>query len=199
MNWVEKFKSGLFSKTQVIVGIVLTMLITSTFVYAFQILALNSFVPDTPISSSQVNQNFEQINEALSQIPVGMAVGLSSSFSYSDSMTPTILPIDRVFYDFTENQASMELITNETIPIVEDGFYQFLIYPKSASGSAEIRFLVGTNAVASVYMGESNTYFSPSNNHIYLESGMDLSIEVNVFMPPLQIDPDVFKIKMIKF
>ena len=63
--WKE-FRKGLFTKSQFLTGVTITLLTTSAVVYAFNQLALNIFAPATTISAAQVNANFEYLKERFS-------------------------------------------------------------------------------------------------------------------------------------
>lgn len=197
-NWFLKILNSLFSRARVMIGITLSMIFASAFIYAFQLLNLNVFSPNTTISSTEVNDNFSQLNEALSQVPVGFSVGLTTDFSMNSGSTVTF-SVDKINYDFTENQLATTLTASDYFSVPQTGFYQILVYPKSQLGNGELNFLEGgTTTLASVYMNTSSSFIG-AGSHYFLNSGDQITIKATTYDATFIIDAETFKIKFIQF
>jgi hypothetical protein len=198
-TWFKKFREGLFTRTQVITGITLTAIGATTFVYAFQLLTLHSFTPGTPISSAQVNQNFQALNQALASLPIGFSVGLNNSLTIPSSMGATTLAFETVHYDFTEGSLGVGLVNSDQIFINENGYYQIVALNRSAAGDGQINILVGGSTMQSIFLNTMGSLF-PNNQYVPLNSGDIVTIEINSgCCSDLELDPELFKLKFIKF
>lgn len=198
-TWFKKFREGLFSRTQVITGITLTAIGATTFVYAFQLLTLHTFTPGTTISSAQVNQNFQDLNQALASLPIGFSVGLTNSLTIPSFTGATALPFETVHYDFTDGSLGVELVTTDQITINENGYYQIVAFSRSSFGDGEINILVGATTIQSIYLNTFGSLY-PGTQYVPLNSGDVVTIEVNTNSgSELILDPQLFKLKFIKF
>ena len=149
----EKFKNGLFTKTQFLTGVTLSFILISSFVYAFNQLSLNIFSSGAVISSSQVNANFEYINERIEAIaeyshsfsvetsgPLAItSVARTVMQQFSDgsnvgTVCCTQYPLVGTFFDtFDTNQISTKAanyIVNQYYEIPEDGYYMMYFSAK---------------------------------------------------------------------
>lgn len=198
-TWFKNFRKGLFSRTQVITGITLTAIGATTFVYAFQLLTLHSFAPDTPISSSQVNQNFQDLNQALASLPIGFSVGLNNSLVIPSASGATTFPFETVHYDYTQGSLGVGLVNTDQILINENGYYQIVAISRSAAGDGEINIVVAGTTLQSIFLNTSNSLY-PGNQYISLSSGDVVTIQINPSCcSDLELDPELFKLKFIKF
>jgi hypothetical protein len=142
----EKFKNGLFTKTQFLTGMTLSFILISSFVYAFNQLSLNIFSSGAVISSAEVNANFEYVNERIEAMaeyshgfsvetsgPVAITSVARTVMQYFSDSTPvgtvccTQYPRLGTFFDtFDPDQVSEKAanyITDQYYEIPEDGYY----------------------------------------------------------------------------
>ncbi|MBT4790805.1 MAG: hypothetical protein HON90_04480, partial [Halobacteriovoraceae bacterium] len=175
MKLYNKFKNGLFTKGQFIVGVTLTMVTTSALVYAYQLISLNIFTDGQTISAAQVNQNFNQINEALSRVGNSFEVGMSANQTIPTSTTVwgsmAQLNIDTIVYDDSEYGYAAQLVGADAFTIVDSGFYQILATskldastPSGTTGYVSVSKNAGAQTLISMYVYSSNVNITTRNS-----------------------------------
>jgi hypothetical protein len=180
-DWFKRFKKGLFTKTQVLVGITLTMLITSALIYAYQVLSLTTFSSGTTISSAEVNQNFSLINDKLTELSYRWEVKFSNNVTLNSVggccnyyTLFQVINFDQVSKDENPYQEGNDFINDGNLTIDEEGFYQIFYTMKAINGGtagANIYFFKNAStqyfqnfyanaSVNSVYNGQYTKYFN---------------------------------------
>lgn len=127
----QNFKQGLFTKSQFVTGVTLTMLATSAVIYAFNQLSLNIFTSGSTISASEVNANFEYLKERIDYL----SGGLVDIYGQTSGPIPSTGNITSNFhtlgfnsiaaeFDTTHNVAS-QMITNSGFSVTENATFEF--------------------------------------------------------------------------
>lgn len=75
----HKFKNGLFTKAQFLTGATISLLLTSSLVWAFTVANMTTFTSGTTISAAQVNDNFTYLKERLEALSGGKFVVSTST------------------------------------------------------------------------------------------------------------------------
>lgn len=182
MKFWKKFREGLFTKTQFIVGVTLTMATTSALVYSYQVLTLNEFTGGEIISATEVNSNFQQINEALSRVSNQFEVSLSTDKTLSTNASATNwatyndLDIDNLVSDDTEFGSGTEVVSGSGFTVRSDGFYRFLAVMKSKPAGSS------PGAYARIDLGEQSQSTSWNNVYIYSSSASPGYIQSTRFL-----------------
>ncbi|MAZ48482.1 MAG: hypothetical protein CME65_07960 [Halobacteriovoraceae bacterium] len=212
MKFWKKFKEGLFTKTQFIVGVTLTMLTTSALVYSYQVLSLNQFTGGTTISATEVNSNFQQINEALSRVSNQFEVSISADKTLTTNVSATNwatyddLDIDSLISDDTEFGSGAEVVSGNGFTVRSDGFYRFLAVMKANTASSS------PGSYGYVYLGEQSEATSWNSVYLYssstspafleysrfLTSGEVIKFRSKVYSGSLVLDSSKFQLKVKK-
>ena len=125
MGFWSKFKKGLFTRSQVLTGVSLSLLTTSAIVFAFNQLSLNIFSSGTTISSTQVNDNFEYINERIKYLAgQQFEVARTADFPLTSGLTSRTLFLDAAIADFTSNSLANSVATQGYFTVPETGLYE---------------------------------------------------------------------------
>lgn len=197
MNFWKKFKKGLFTKSQFLVGVTLTMLTTSALVYGYQLLSLNVFSSGDTISSSEVNDNFSQINDALSrsnnafEVALGAGQVLPTPTGNNYTWTNyTGINVDSIIFDDSEFGYAAEFQANGAFTIQEAGFYQYLMKGKVNQGGGttpgaygEIRVgfenASGNTQIMQIGLSSNDPGFRSGSNTKFLDVGDVVKVKGN--------------------
>lgn len=121
------FRAGLFTRSQFITGVTLTMVATSAVLYAFNQLSLNIFSSGQQISSQQVNANFEYLKERIDYLAGGLIEFEGSDTNISSTGSGSVyhtITFDNVIVDFDSTGRANEIITNGGFTITDPGLYE---------------------------------------------------------------------------
>jgi len=139
----KKFRAGLFTNTQFLTGMTLSLLFTSGVVWAFTVASMTTFTSGTPISSAQVNDNFTYLKERL-EVLSGDKFVVSTSTVQS---FPTVaccggntlgqLDYDTVESDLSATGIGTDFTTNDFIIISEGNFYEVSVVGQVETGSVK--------------------------------------------------------------
>jgi hypothetical protein len=179
-----KFRKGLFTKSQFVTGVTITLVTTSALVYAFNQLSLNIFSSGTTISATEVNANFEYLNERIKYL-AGYQFALGTPYDdtteYITAGDTITVDFDEKIADFTDNGEADGLVANGMFTIVKSGSYTVsyevtgapqVIGTDNAYGSVfmEVNTL-GTSTFAINYSGGFNFNYSSYNANITTNGG----------------------------
>lgn len=125
-NFWKKFKAGLFTKSQFLTGMTIALITTSALVYAFNQMALTIFQPNTPISSQEINDNFEYLNERIKYL-AGNQFAVKTNYDSSPLVLSSGLTTDVVFnevlVDFSDTNEGQNLVDNGTFAVPDTAEY----------------------------------------------------------------------------
>jgi hypothetical protein len=184
MNWYNKFKAGLFTKSQFLVGVALTTLITSALVFAYNIIGHTNFMANNPISATDMNNRFNKINDALSAVGDQFTVGMTSNQSFSSTdgtySTAIDLQLATVISDFTQNGFGSSLVNYQGFTIQNTGAYEITLSGRTTSGMAQVG--VWVNANTTVHMGSFGTSapfsWTPISKIVELDAGDSITLRI---------------------
>jgi hypothetical protein len=204
MKWLKNFRKGLFTKSQFVVGVTLTMFTTSLVVYAVQnLLGLNVFIAGTPISSSDVNLNFSYINKMVQDTNQKFSVGVlnnqgfPTATNFSDDLS-SVLPLDleTAFYDYSVGTLGRQLVNVGSFTVTESGLYDITLTGRVASpAGASGGIALYKNANHLVFLNVDNTG-NFLNERKFLNSGDVIRVRAKKSNGPglIYLDPSKTKI-----
>jgi hypothetical protein len=174
--WKE-FRKGLFTKSQFLTGVTITLLTTSAVVYAFNQLALHIFAPSTTISASQVNANFEYLKERIDYLAGGVyeiedtgGQVLSTTICCDGSFLET-LTFESVVADFSPGGDGAQFVAAQEFTIAAAGTYKVTFsgqvdtttYNDPLLNIMPVKRYIDTGSGSTYYQTTSGVYLSSSN------------------------------------
>lgn len=144
---IKKFVEGLFTKAQFITGTTITLLVSSAIVWAFTHTSLHEFYPNTTISASDMNDNFEYVKERLDalggeqfELKTTSAQSLPHGSTNNQVADLTSITFGTVSVDLSTLGA---LYQSQGYHVVtESGFYQYNMVGNIQAGTANYGSLV---------------------------------------------------------
>ncbi|MDP7319696.1 MAG: hypothetical protein QF441_03765 [Bacteriovoracaceae bacterium] len=170
----KNFKRGFLSKFSWYWGIVVGLFASSLLVFA----AVNiiTFSPDTPISSSEVNQNFSNIKQKINEVSYSVAVGIGTNFPYASNEK---IPLDTILKD--DAPGAYDITAKKFIvPAGEAGFYTFYFKSKASASSNDIVLYI--NGSYNTYIANTNTDIFSGSTTKYLNDGDYAEVYVQLGM-----------------
>ncbi|MCR9203367.1 MAG: hypothetical protein NXH75_02240 [Halobacteriovoraceae bacterium] len=185
----EKFRAGLFTNAQIFTGVTLSLLFTSGLVYAFTIANLNVFTPGTPISASQMNDNFTYVNERLAALGGGkFEVSNSATFAFG-SWPCCASSTQRVMFDTVDEDLSgasslaSAYVATGTFTAAESRFYEVSLIGKLTAGSLNggqlsIQKTSGgsTSTPVTLWVYTTDTTLNGQKSDMYLNAGDKIEV-----------------------
>jgi hypothetical protein len=132
----QKFKDGLFTKAQFVVGAGIFALIGSAVLYAYDVLNIAPFVSNTVISATTMNNAFLEVNNKIKKFNNKFMVGISSNVLIPLPLDTSSVATDifnTVIYDGSGNSYASELVNNNSFIIQESGLYKVMIMGQASS------------------------------------------------------------------
>jgi len=203
-NWLKKFRSGLFTKAQFVVGTTIVMVTTSALVYAYQLISMNLFSAGQVISSEKINQNFQTLT-ALVGMPFAFKLASNQTIN---STVPSNYANWAVFdgvkdYEYSPYNYTGSYVSDGKFTIQQTGLYQIIAYGKFTSGAGYIKMFKNVvttptwvNNLSTIYL--SNTAVSNYINNYFLNSGDVISIKAHTWYTSATIDASKTKITFKK-
>ncbi|MAX66797.1 MAG: hypothetical protein CME66_07650 [Halobacteriovoraceae bacterium] len=171
----KNFKRGFLSKFSWYWGIVVGLFASSLLVFA----AVNiiTFSPDTPISSSEVNQNFSNLKQKIDEVSYSVVVGLGIDQVVSSNEVVQLNTVIRDDAPGAFNPGTYRF----TVPTGESGFYTF--YFKSRSDISDPNYVylkVNGNQVGS--LGSTSTDVFSGTHTVYLNDNDFAEVYLDAIM-----------------
>lgn len=116
---LKKYFNSSLKKSHILVGVVLSFITFSGILYAVQMATLTTFSQNTVISSSEINANFQNLNNAIRESH-NIKVAYIQPFAFSDTE-------EQLSFSLVTNYGDTQSGLNNQLIIPEDGYYDLII------------------------------------------------------------------------
>lgn len=173
----NRFINGLFTKAQFLTGASIVALSLSAVVYAVQSLNLNVFTSGTPISSSAVNDNFQQISDSIRQMNNRFQVTLTTPLTITSTYSSLPFQFDSTSYDLTPHSYSQSLMATNFFVVQEPGVYQYTLVGLATPAMCCSDLILKVNGSYLTQVALTSGTPHVSRAYSYLNSGNTVSFE----------------------
>jgi hypothetical protein len=181
--------------------VVLTFLVSSALVRAFQEFNFTDFQSGTTISATDMNNKINLLNKRLAAVGTVTSIGMTTSINFSGYVSSVPISFSTVFYDYAGGLGHAYVSSGSflTFNSLTEGAYEVLIMGALNEGLGSAAIEVRKNSIPAVSLSLTSTSVSIKDARSYFQNGDSMSIQfTNQSASSVSINPAKTKLVIKK-